>query len=215
MSGDQRERHRRLAKKAAKRKLHSAAKKISQKRGVNYEAVREMTGAAASPVYEALAPENLFEQGIGNVILSRRLPDGRIASGVFLVDVFCLGIKNCFFTVLPPLPYKENLERISSHGALETWHPSCVAKLIRDAETFARGLGFKPHADYTFTRKILADLDPALCPRTFTFGKDGKPFYISGPHETPNDIKRTMDTLARQKGPGEFDYLIMADEDAG
>ena len=24
-----------------------------------------------------------------------------------------------------------------------------------------------------------------------------------------------MDTLARQKGPGELDYLIMADEDAG
>lgn len=48
----------------------------------------------------------------------------QIAAGLFLIDVFCLGIKNSFFTILPPLKWQDFLERVSSHGPLENWPPT-------------------------------------------------------------------------------------------
>ena len=58
---------------------------------------QEMSLAAHAPIHESLVPASLFEQGIGNLLFSRSLPDGRVALGAFLLDVFCLGVKNAFF----------------------------------------------------------------------------------------------------------------------
>ena len=52
-----------------------------------------------APIHAAYVGDNIFSQGIGHVILARALPDGRVAAGVFLVDAYCLGIKNALFTV--------------------------------------------------------------------------------------------------------------------
>ena len=44
------------------------------------------------PTFEALWPKDLFEKGIGWVIVARFKSAGqRVETGVFLVDVFCLG----------------------------------------------------------------------------------------------------------------------------
>lgn len=41
-----------------------------------------------------------------------------------------------------------------------------------------------------------------------TFGKDGKPFYISGPYDSEMKSRFVVDTLMRTCGPGNFDHLI-------
>ena len=47
---------------------------------------------------------------------------------------------------------------------------------------------------------------PEAHPRTgaVTFGKDGKPFYVSGPHDNVDAI---MNQLLRTAGPDNFEYL--------
>jgi hypothetical protein len=50
--------------------------------------------ATHAPIRESLVPANLFQQGIGNLLFNRSLPDGRLALGAFLLDVLCLGVKN-------------------------------------------------------------------------------------------------------------------------
>ena len=42
------------------------------------------------------------------------------------------------------------------------------------------------------------------------FGKDGKPFYVSGPYAQPQQI---IQTLERSVGKGNYDYLIQAGPD--
>ncbi|MEL7227989.1 MAG: DNA-binding response regulator, partial [Cyanobacteria bacterium J06576_12] len=42
------------------------------------------------------------------------------------------------------------------------------------------------------------------------FGKDGKPFYVSGPYDQPQQI---IQTLERSVGKGNYDYLIQAGPD--
>jgi hypothetical protein len=57
-----------------------------------------------------------------------------------------------------------------------------------------------PHPDYRQARLLLAGIDPALCTDTFTFGKDGKPFYISGPHDSPEKFKIITHKLSLASG---------------
>lgn len=42
-------------------------------------------------------------------------------------------------------------------------------------------------------------------------GKEGKPFYISGPHETQADSERIIATLTRKLGPDGFHYVLGGD----
>jgi hypothetical protein len=62
--------------------------------------------------------------------------------------------------------------------------------------------------DYKISRQLLMDLDPNVCPNQYIFGKDGKPFYISGPNENQNQSKKIVEKLLRNCGEGNFDYIV-------
>src|SRR5262245_38696707 len=87
-------------------------------------------------------------------------------------------------------------------------HPTCARKLVEGAEAYARDLGFSPHPDYQRARRIFGDLDPTACPTHYTFGKDGKPFFMSGPYDTPARCRKIIDTLTRRCGPEGFHYTV-------
>jgi hypothetical protein len=46
---------------------------------------------------EAYRSNNLFEVGCGYVVVSRFKANGRVEAGFFLLDVFCLGVKDAGF----------------------------------------------------------------------------------------------------------------------
>ena len=58
---------------------------------------------------------------------------------------------------------------------------------------YARNLGFEQHPDFAAAE---AHLGPWNGPSTITFGKQGKPFYISGPNDNPRTIIRTLERSA-------------------
>jgi hypothetical protein len=64
--------------------------------------------------------------------------------------------------------------------------------------------------DYDVARQIFGDVQATDCPTHFEYGHDGKPFYISGPHETAAQVRNIMEHLERRLGPGNFDYLVLA-----
>jgi hypothetical protein len=39
------------------------------------------------------------------------------------------------------------------------------------------------------------------------FGRDGKPFFIAGPHDNPKLILKQLEQTA---GAGNYDYLVMS-----
>ena len=49
---------------------------------------------------------------------------------------------------------------------------------------------------------IFGDVDPAACTETFTFGRDGEPFFVSGPNDTAARIRSVELTLAKGKKSG-------------
>jgi hypothetical protein len=204
MAVDQRKRQKKLAKKRAKRKKH-----LIQTRRESFGALvsdlGQMAVAAGSPVYQCLVPTELFEAGIGGVIVSRRMANGAIAASVFLVDVFCLGVKDAFFRVLSRGEFESFLEQGEE---LENVDPACARKLVEESVAYAQALGLSPHPDYQKAKKIFGDIDAQACPTSFTFGKDGKPFFVAGPHDTLTRSKHIVDTLASSCGPDGFHYMV-------
>ena len=127
----------------------------------------EFAEMANCPIHECLVPQGLFEEGIGNLIFSRRLPDGRIALGMFLLDVFCLGVKNAFSTTLSTTNYEQRIHDWRGPETLKPTPPACLRKLVEGGVAYARELGFNPHPDYAVTSQIFGDVDASACSTEF------------------------------------------------
>jgi hypothetical protein len=210
MAMDTKKRQKKLARKTAKRKQALAQKKHQRLGGP----MRQITAASQAPLHECLMPAGLFETGIGNVIVSRTLPSGQIAAAFFLVDVFCLGVKDTFFQVMSPADYAYRTAGLT-HEQLARVEPARARQLIEEAVTYAHDLGLAPHRDYKLTRQMLGDIAVKASAISFQFGKDGKPFFMSGPYDTPAKIERIIRTLTDRVGPEGFDYVIaLGDPDA-
>jgi hypothetical protein len=211
MAISERQRQKKLEQKKKKRQLvtklvHTSL--FSERKALSY---------AKFPIHECLVPESLFETGIGTVIWARRTPQGTIAISAFIVDVFCLGVKNALFNVVSAQEYESTIKpRLAGTHEGQTFqnvHPACARKLIEGAIGYAQELGFSPHRDYRHAKDMFGDVDADACPTGFTYGHDGKPFYIRGPNESIAQSRRIVDQLQRICGKGNFDYLVVLDDD--
>jgi hypothetical protein len=136
------------------------------------------------PVVESLVGATIWKEGIGHMAIARREADGRLVFGVFLVDVFCLGVKNAFWKAGTPGDFKDLIQMMEESQRMRPVSPECLAKIVKGAVEYARSFGFPPHHDYRHVSMLLEGIDTAACTQDFTFGRDGKPFYIRGPNES-------------------------------
>jgi hypothetical protein len=166
---------------------------------------------AAAPVHQCLIPEPLFKTGIGNVVFSREIGEGGIAVSVFLVDVYCLGVKDAWIKAMSQESYQAMVRYLGRNASFKKASPECVRKLVENAEAYARDLGFEPHPDHQVSRLIFGDVDAGACSTRFTFGHEGKPLYVSGPRDTQARSRQIVDTLTQRLGPDGFHYLVMLD----
>jgi hypothetical protein len=162
------------------------------------------------PRHEALWAKDLFEKGIGWIIVARFKSAGRrVEAGVFLVDTFCLGVKLAVYEFCGRRDYLERIRgHYESNFPMISVEPWCARKLVEEAVQYARGLGFAPHADYKKAAHVFGGLRAEQCAHHFAFGLGGKPFYRRGPRETEEQIRRIVWQLEKRCGPGNYDYLV-------
>jgi len=212
MAINAKQRQKKLEKKNKKRKL---AKKVST---TSVPSKVKAANYAKFPIHECLVPSSLFELGIGNVVVVRRTQEeGVIAITAFVVDVYCLGVKNAFFKLSSEFEYentiKPKLIEVRQDNFFEKVHLACARKLIEGSIYYAKELGFSPHRDYKDAKGIFGDIEGNACPVEYLYGNEGKPFYIRGPNESTDQAKRIIDQLHKVCGEGRYDYLAMLDED--
>jgi yecA family protein len=133
--------------------------------------------------------------------------------GLFLVDVWCLGVKDAFGEHdIPDGLADELIDNRLSEEQREAVHPTCAKKLIEGASAYAERLGFAPHRDYRKGRKVLSGLDASLCPTEFTFGRNGKPCYMRGPHDDNDRADRILAILTARCGEDGYDFVDVGGE---
>jgi hypothetical protein len=161
---------------------------------------------------EAFRSPELLEIGCGYVVICRFKADGRCEAGFFLLDIFCLGVKDGAFESFSDFrDFEKNLLNPIFRGEEPVrMMPAAGRKLIEDAVAYARDLGFAPAADYKKASRVLGGITTMECEEEFVFGKDGKPFYIQGPSESPERCAWILQTLERRCGEGSYEYLLAA-----
>jgi hypothetical protein len=175
----------RLAKQKAKREI----KRRQLARSNSPDPTVRLKAADRWPIVASLVPENLWDLGLGNLLIARRTPDGQLACANFLVDVFCLGVKDATWLIVGPGQFNEIRGRLNERGRFKEVTPEHFAKLVYCAADFGQSLGFPPHRDFRHAQKLLAGIDPSQCPDDFEFGQEGRPVYIRGPFESMDDAR--------------------------
>jgi len=159
--------------------------------------------------YEAFIEKGWGETGLAHLIVSRVRDNGYADLGTFLVDLHCLGVKDAAFGADF---YETELEQFVKDRIPEDFrermHPACAKKLIEGALEYAKSLGFAPHRDYRKARRVLSGIDASLCPREFTYGRDGRPCYTRGPDDSDERVERILQILEARCGADGFDYMI-------
>ena len=83
--------------------------------------------------------------------------------------------------------------------------PALTHEIIYGAIEYAAQFGFRPHADFKWSRYVLDPPDRHARTGAIEFGHDGKPLYIQGPRDNVDVILRKLTQTA---GTGNFDYLL-------
>ena len=164
--------------------------------------------------YEAYVHKGWREEGMTQVLVVRKRGDGSADVGIFLVDVWCLGVKDA--DGASDLLASELDERIAEQipeEEREAIHPACAKKLVEGAVAYAERLGFAPHRDFRKARRVLSGIDASLCPTDFEYGRDGRPCFVPGPDDTDERIDRVLAMLDARLGPEGYDFEGMEEDD--
>jgi hypothetical protein len=163
---------------------------------------------------EAYVSSNLFEAGIGHVVVARFRGNGDVEIGAFLIDTYCLGVKDSFYTRVGSAEYDSSvLEKIILAANRKPLDPPSARKLVEDAAAYAQNLGLAPHPDYRQGCRVFGGIKTSDSNATFVFGKDGKPFYVQGPHDSFATCQRIMNQLRARCGKDGFKFLVLANDD--
>ena len=197
MAVSQAQRLRRAAQKTSKRKVVVAEKRKAEQAYAKGSDIRQIAAAAEGPVHGSTVTKELFTSGMGWLVLARPLPSGTLVASFFPIDSWCLGVKDAFFMTLSPSEFTERLSMIEASGqegvAIE---PANARRLLHDAVAYAADLGFDAGEGYKTAEMLFGDTP--LSAESFTFGKDGEPFYMPGPHDSPSLTRRVFDTLQKR-----------------
>ena len=202
MAIDPRKRQKKLERRQQKAKAKAKVARSQDPRDL----VVRIEKSVAAPILHCCTTDTLWGQGIANVLVSRELTSGNVAYVIFLVDVYCLGVKNVLFDIVSRSRYDfQTVEKVNANVTLE---PAAARKLIDGVIDYAEKLGFQPHRDYWKVAPILGDIDTTSCSTEFTYGKDGKPFFIAGPHDSPARCRHIIDRLTESCGADGFTVVM-------
>ena len=202
-------------KKGQKKKLDKALKKRAKDKLARRPAPATAPVAALYHIRQARnyplegcwAMRTWKDNGLTIVVVARRQPNGSIAFGNYLVDYYCLGVKDAYCNAeIPPGEFRRDyLTKIFRGEKPIEISPALAHELIYGSIEYAAQFGFKPHRDFKLAQHILDSADAHPHSGQVTFGKDGKPFFIAGPYDNVEAIVRQ---LLRTASEGNFNYLV-------
>lgn len=147
-----------------------------------------------------------FGGGFGGLglILVARSASNRFQVCTYLVDYWCLGVKDVLgprqmdrikydnFIFNTYQRYSEGYEEITLQQAQD---------IVLGAVEYAEKLDLKPHPDFAQAKEHLGEWSGKT---DLEFGRQGKPFFIAGPYDNASKIIRT---LTQTVGEGNFEFV--------
>ena len=145
--------------------------------------------------------------GIACVAVARRHRPHRVSVCGYLVDTYCLGVKNALGPEVMnerDLPgfLRDYFTPFAEVGGSLAVPLELARHLVWGAVDHARSVGFEPAPDFTAAAGHLGGWAETSA---ITFGRDATPFYVAGPYDNPRAIIRVLDRVC---GQGNYEYLV-------
>lgn len=205
MAGSDSRRRKQLEKKKKKRSEKKHQLTVKRNAGI----AEQLLARAKYPIHECFVNPSVRDLGMGEVLISRRGPAGEMAYSLFLIDRYCLGVKDCFGRVGSGANYRRLVDSIAESG--HKWahiDPASARKLVEDVVAYSESIGLKPHSSYRAARMIFGDIDPSTAKVTYEMGRDGKPCFIAGPMNSTVDCNRIIARLTESCGADGFHFTM-------
>lgn len=198
---------RRRKAKAARRKKLLAQRRKDASAETGGSLASRVQRLARAPLYRCLLQDRLFESGIGTFLLARGTPSTGLTMATFLLDVFCLGVKDVVFSEVEASDLEEIVAAATTDSPMMAVEPAYARKLLRDLVAYARSLGFEPPREYQAAELLFGDISADACDVRFEFGCDGRP------SETPAQVRQRLEQWRRSVGEDGFDFSEVAEQD--
>jgi hypothetical protein len=170
-----------------------------------------LTKARSLPIFKCLINQHWKEKGMANVVVMRSHVNGNVTVGYYLIDLFCLGIKDTHYQFNEPR--EEILEMMEGNGFMEIEY-NLAHNIVYAGHDYAYEFDIHPHKDFTVTKFILEeDNDNIELIEVHTGDEQGNPYlmvsstYLAGP---------ILQKLKQHAGEGNYTYVIegtVADEE--
>lgn len=192
----------------SKKKKKSNKAKIQQQ-NMSPRKYLETGRARKLPILECCINSDWKNAGLSTVVVARKHTTGNVTFGIYLIDTFCLGIKNADVAFnKTQFDYDDFLESMADRhmGDVEKIDYALAHNIIYGAIAYAEDLGFKPHKDWSYAQMVLEEDTEDVALIDIEFGKNGKPCFINGPYDSVN---RVIETLKKSVGEGNFDVILV------
>lgn len=188
-----------MAKKKNNRKKSVKPQSLSPKSYIKKKA-RKL------PVEKCLINDDWKDSGMATIIVVRKMASGKLIVGTYIVDVFCLGLKDThhWFNIFMD-DFEEQILDVFENAMdlnMIDCEPKLAYNIVYGAIEYAEDLGFQPHKDFGISEYILDDVEEIEF-IDVEFGKNGRPNYFSGPHD---NVAKVLNTLMKNVGEGNFDF---------
>ena len=157
--------------------------------------------------------DDMTECGEGYVIVTRRHTGGRVSMAMYLVDTYCIGVKDSLFRLrLEEDELEEMLDRAPdmrecSYEEAHNWVYGAIA--------WAEEAGIEPDKSFAVTKYMLEEDSDDIPLIEYEFGRDGKHLLMANNNL---EASRYIPLLKKNLGEGNFAFTIKKDyvnEDLG
>ena len=165
------------------------------------------TRARSLPIGKCFISKNWKVAGNSTVIVSRNHSNGNFTYGLFLVDLFCLGLKDSLYYFNEYSKFNELIDNMRQNQEMVEIEYPLAHNIIYGGVEYADSIGFKPHKSFEVSQYLLEEDDDRVELIDIEFGYNGKPAIFVGKEKHPHNI---IATLERTIGKGNF--LVMTEQ---
>ncbi len=162
------------------------------------------------PIYRCAIDSDWEKIGKGHIHVARQHTSGNVTVAFFLIDFYCLGVKDAFYKFNIPLHEFERLYD-SNPFPLTEISANTAFNMIYEAVDFAAEAGLSPHKDFALVKHLIDDEDDIEYEK-IPVGRDGIHTLILDDNENRS---KEIATMKKTLGEGNFDVYYVSDDIVG
>ena len=159
------------------------------------------TRARILPLGKCYVSTGWEEKGLVTLVVTRNHPSGNFTFGLFLVDLFCLGVRETFYVFNVQEKYYEFLKVLREEEGIEECSYALAHNIIYGAVAYAQDLGIKPAKEFAVTQFLLEEDDDRVELMDVKFGLSGMPAIFTRGLKNADEI---IALLEKNAGPGGY-----------